>query len=82
MPGGRTKEILHTAWFGQAGPLGRHRVCRGDRKNHPILPGAWYFAIKDGLEEKSYCLVCARRILERGHSTLEKLFSELEEAER
>lgn len=56
-------------------------MCRGDRKNHVIPRGAPFLAIKDGLGEKSYCLLCARVILERGEGKLSALLEMLEAAE-
>jgi hypothetical protein len=81
MPRGRTKEILHTARFEQAAMRGPLRICRGDRQNHSIPRGSWCLTIKDGLGEKSYCLECARAILERGRVKLNALFAELQNAE-
>ena len=56
-------------------------MCRGDRQNHVIERGDTYLAIKDGLNDKIYCLACARVILERGHTKLRRLFEALENAE-
>jgi|GEM_PF-5756760 len=81
MPRGRTKEILHTATFQQAALRGRPRICCGDRRNHSILPGSWCLTIKDGLGEKSYCLICAQVILERGRMKLNDLCAELRNVE-
>lgn len=81
MPRGRPKEILHTACFEQAAMRGRRRICQGDRQNHSIPPGSWCLIIKNGLEEKSYCLECARKILERGRVKLDSLCAALDEAE-
>ena len=53
-------------------------MCRADRKNHVIRPGETMLVVKDGLGEKSYCLACARTILQRGRQKLEALFRELE----
>ena len=69
----RTKELLHSAWF-QESP-GR-RKCRRNR-THTINPGYRCFVIKDGLNEKSYCLACAKVILQRGKKQLETLLAEL-----
>ncbi|MGE5528239.1 MAG: hypothetical protein ACM3X6_03750 [Patescibacteria group bacterium] len=82
MSRGRIKSILHTAHISQASLRGRHRICRGDSKNHIIPFGGWYLGIKDGLEEKSYCLKCARAILEKGQMKLDILIKNLEKAER
>lgn len=82
MPRGRIKEILHAARFGQADSRGRPRLCRGDRQNHPIAPGDWYLAIKDGLAEKTYCLVCAKAVLDQGRGKLATLVSKLDALSR
>jgi len=79
MPRGRIKEILHTSRIDRS--PGK-RKCRGDRQNHVIHRGAPFLAIKDGLVEKSYCLKCARIILERGSVKLSSLIDELEKAEK
>ena len=79
MPRGRTKEILHTARIDNS--PGK-RMCRGDRKNHTIQRGSAFLAIKDGLGEKSYCLKCARAIIDQGRKRLDTLVCKLEEAER
>ena len=78
VPRGRVKAILHTARFAEASSRGRRPECRADRQHHPIPPGAWYLAIKDGMNEKKYCLECARAILERGREQLNELFQCLE----
>lgn len=79
MPKGRIKEVLHTSKFAKSPGT---RMCRGDRKNHTIQPGDSFLSVKDGLGEKSYCLKCARVILERGRTTLEKLLAKLEKEEQ
>jgi hypothetical protein len=79
MPKGRIKEILHTADIAKS--PGR-RMCRGDRENHSIQPGDWFLRVKDGLGEKSYCLKCARVILDRGKVKLDKLVAKLTKVEQ
>ena len=74
MPKGRIKEILHTSSFKRSPGT---RKCRGDQKNHTISKGDEFLSIKDGLSEKSYCLECARTILERGQSKLAVLLKKL-----
>ena len=78
MPRGRVKQILHTAEFRTVSSRGRLPLCSGDRRNHRLERGDKFLRIKDGLNEKNYCLVCAQLILERGQARLDELISELD----
>lgn len=78
MPRGRVKQLLHTAEFRVVSTRGRMPLCSGDRWQHLFSRGDSLLRIKDGLNEKNYCLVCARAILEKGQQDLEKLLIELE----
>ena len=78
MPRGRIKEILYTSRIDSSPGT---RKCHGNKKEHRIKKGTTFLAIKSGLEEKSYCLKCARVILERGEQKMQSLMELLEEAE-
>lgn len=56
-------------------------MCHAHKKENKIRKGHVYLSIKDGLNEKSYCLECSRRILEKGRERLNSLIRELEENE-
>lgn len=77
MPRGRLKQILHTASFRSSPGT---RMCHADHKGHKIKKGKIYLSIKDGLNEKSYCLFCAKLILENGKKQLESLLDNLNKA--
>jgi hypothetical protein len=67
--------------FRQVAATGPIPVCRADRANHKLDRGDWYLAIKDGMQEKKYCIDCARAILKRGQTKLAELLDRLADIE-
>lgn len=74
---GRIKEIIITSRIDRS--PGK-RMCHANRQNHVIHRGSYFLAIKDGLSEKSYCLSCAKKILNNGQRKMNNLILELEKA--
>ena len=70
-----TKSVLRNCYFEVSKG---NRECRRNRK-HKIAEGQRCLVFKDSMQSpKSYCIPCARIILEKARGDLENLLDELE----
>lgn len=71
---GATKSVLRTCYVEDSKGT---RKC-GRNKKHPITKGDRCLVFKESMKSpKSYCVPCARIILERGQEDLARLIAEL-----
>ena len=69
---GREKNILKSCRFEIAS---RTRKCSGNKK-HTISSGDKCLVFKENMRKRNYCLDCAKLIIEKGVSNLQKMISE------
>jgi hypothetical protein len=70
---GRPKELLRPCRYEVAVRL---RHC-AQNDEHLISAGERCLVFKENMQQKSYCLACARAILERGRHRVEELVGQL-----
>jgi hypothetical protein len=69
----KLKQLLSTSEFQTAQ---RQRTCSRNRA-HKIPKGGRCLTVKENMSERSYCLECARSILQKAHDEVSALMAEL-----
>lgn len=69
----KLKQLLSTSEFQTAQ---RQRICARNRA-HRISKGERCLTVKENMSERSYCIECARLILQKAHEEVSALMAEL-----